>query len=69
MSFGHFLSLGVGFAISCYGVAGVLSGRIRARTDLGSGHTYTRRKNPRQFCFFVVTFVFLGIYIMYQSVS
>ena len=69
MTFGHLVSLGVGCAISCYGLAGVLKGRIRARTDLGSGHTYTRRKNPTQFWLFVVVFVFLGIYIMYQSVS
>ena len=68
MTIGHLLALGIGFAISCYGLTGVLNGKIRARTGVAGSTTYTRRKSPRQFWFYVVLFVLLGIYIMYRSV-
>ena len=68
MTIGRLLALAFGFALSCYGLTGVLNGKIRARTDFGSGTTYTRRKHPKQFWIFVVLFVALGIYIMYRSV-
>jgi hypothetical protein len=68
MTIGHLLGLGIGFAISCYGLTGVLNGKIRARTGVVGDTTYTRRKSPRQFWFFVVNFVLLGIYIMYRSI-
>ena len=68
MTIGRLLALGIGFAISCYGLTGVLNGKLRARTGVANNTTYTRQRNPRQFWFFVVTFVLLGAYIMYESV-